>query len=40
MATLEPGETGGILNLAIAGGGFVLVGAIVLAMSILAPPQP
>lgn len=37
MATLEPGETGGIFSLAMAGGGFVLVGTIVIVMSIIAP---
>jgi hypothetical protein len=37
MATLEPGETGGIVNLAIVGGGFVLVGTIVIVLSIIAP---
>jgi hypothetical protein len=39
MATLEPGETGGIFNLAMVGGGFILVGTIVLVVSIIAP-QP
>jgi hypothetical protein len=39
MATLEPGETGGIFNLAMVGGGFTLVGTLVIVMSIIAP-QP
>ena len=39
-ATLEPGETGGTCNLAMVRGGFVLVGAIVILMSIIAPTPP
>ena len=39
MATLEPGEPGGIFTLAMVGGVFVLVDAILIVMSILAP-QP
>jgi hypothetical protein len=33
-ATLEPGELGGILNMAMVAGGFILVGGIVVALTI------
>ena len=33
-ATLEPGELGGIFNMAMVAGGFILVGGIVVALTI------
>jgi hypothetical protein len=35
-ATLEPGEAGGILNMAVVAGGFILVGGVVVTMTFVA----